>query len=42
MNREQTEYALDRELTDVLLTGYSAVLRRKVIALARAWRPPWR
>ncbi|MBB3118364.1 phage antirepressor KilAC domain-containing protein [Pseudoduganella violacea] len=35
MNREQTEYALDRELTDVLLTGYSAVLRRKVIA---RWR----
>lgn len=35
MNREQTEFALDRELTDVLLTGYSAVLRRKVIA---RWR----
>lgn len=35
MNREQTEYLLDRELTDVLLTGYSAVLRRKVIA---RWR----
>lgn len=34
-NREQTEYALDRELTDVLLTGYSAILRRKVIA---RWR----
>ena len=29
------EYALDRELTDTLLTGYSAVLRRKVIA---RWR----
>ena len=26
------EYALDRELTETLLTGYSAVLRRKVIA----------
>lgn len=35
MNREQTEFALDRELTDTLLTGYSAVLRRKVIA---RWR----
>jgi len=35
MNREQTEYALDRELTDVLLTGYSAILRRKVVA---RWR----
>jgi len=32
MNREQTEYHLDRELTDTLLTGYSARLRRKVIA----------
>lgn len=31
-NREQTEYMLDRELTDTLLTGYSAVARRKVIA----------
>jgi phage antirepressor YoqD-like protein len=31
MNREQKEYALDRELTETLLTGYSAVLRRKVI-----------
>ena len=31
-NRQQTEYFLDRELTDTLLTGYSAVLRRKVIA----------
>lgn len=29
------EYALDRELTDTLLTGYSVVLRRKVIA---RWR----
>ena len=35
MNREQVEFHLDRELTDVLLTGYSAVLRRKVIA---RWR----
>lgn len=32
MKREQVEYRLDRELTDTLLTGYSAVLRRKVIA----------
>ncbi len=29
------EFLLDRELTDTLLTGYSAVLRRKVIA---RWR----
>lgn len=35
MNRKQTEYVLDRELTDTLMTGYSAVLRRKVIA---RWR----
>lgn len=35
MNRQQTEYLLDRELTETLLTGYSAVLRRKVIA---RWR----
>lgn len=35
MNREQTEYCLDRELTETLLTGYSARLRRKVIA---RWR----
>ena len=32
MNRQQTEYILDRELTDTLLTGYSAIARRKVIA----------
>lgn len=32
MKREQVEYRLDRELTDTLLTGYSSVLRRKVIA----------
>lgn len=35
MNREQVEYALDRELTETLLTGYSALLRRAVIA---RWR----
>ena len=35
MNRQQTEFILDRELTDTLLTGYSAILRRKVIA---RWR----
>ncbi len=29
------EFAIDRELTETLLTGYSAVLRRKVIA---RWR----
>lgn len=34
-NRLQTEYLLDRELTETLLTGYSAVLRRKVVA---RWR----
>jgi len=34
-NRDQVEYALDRELTDVLLTGYSTPLRLKVI---RRWR----
>ena len=34
-NREQTEYLLDREHTDCLLTGYSAGLRMKVI---RRWR----
>lgn len=32
MNRQQTEYQLNRELTDTLLTGYSAIARRKVIA----------
>jgi phage antirepressor YoqD-like protein len=32
MNRQQTEFALNRELTDTLLTGYSAKLRRIVIA----------
>jgi len=34
MNREQTEYLLDKELTDTLLTGYSAKMRRAVI---RRW-----
>ena len=34
-NREQIEYALDREHTDCLLTGYSAPMRMKVI---RRWR----
>ena len=32
MNREQTEFVLDRELTETLLTGYSAIARRAVIA----------
>ena len=35
MNREQTEYRLDRELTETLLLGYSAPLRRKVLARLR-------
>ncbi|MGH8388186.1 MAG: phage antirepressor KilAC domain-containing protein [Pseudomonas sp.] len=35
MNREQTEYLLDREHTDCLLTGYSAAMRMKVI---KRWR----
>lgn len=35
MNREQTEYALDRELTEILLMGYSAPLRRTVMARLR-------
>lgn len=35
LNRDQTEYALDRELTETLLTGYNAILRRTVIA---RWR----
>lgn len=34
-NRPQTEYLLDRDHTDCLLTGYSAPLRMKVI---RRWR----
>lgn len=35
MNRQQTEYLLDREHTDCLLTGYSSEMRMKVI---RRWR----
>jgi phage regulator Rha-like protein len=31
MKRQQTEYHLDRELTDTLVTGYSILLRHKVI-----------
>lgn len=31
MNRRQTEYVLDREYTECLVTGYSALLRMKVI-----------
>lgn len=31
MNRQQTEYHLDREHTECLITGYSATLRMKVI-----------
>lgn len=31
MNRKQTEYLLDRELTQTLITGYSIPLRHKVI-----------
>jgi phage antirepressor YoqD-like protein len=34
-NRNQTEYLLDREHTDCLLTGYSAPLR---MAVVRRWR----
>ncbi|MGT2444496.1 Rha family transcriptional regulator [Ensifer adhaerens] len=35
MNRQQEEYRLDRELTETLLLGYSAPLRRKVIKRLR-------
>ncbi|MBA1270877.1 phage antirepressor KilAC domain-containing protein [Pseudomonas sp. MF6751] len=35
LNREQTEYLLDREHTDCLLTGYSASMRMAVI---KRWR----
>lgn len=35
MNRQQTEYQLDRDLTEILLLGYSAPLRRKVLARLR-------
>lgn len=31
MNHQQTEYHLDREHTECLITGYSAILRMKVI-----------
>lgn len=31
MNRSQTEYVLDKEHTECLVTGYSAMLRMKVI-----------
>lgn len=31
LNRQQTEYRLDRELTETLITGYSIALRNKVI-----------
>lgn len=31
MNRQQTEYRLDRELTQTLITGYNIPLRHKVI-----------
>lgn len=34
MNRQQTEYSLSRELTETLLTGYSAKLR---LAVIRRW-----
>lgn len=35
MNRQQTEYRLDRDLTETLLLGYSAPLRRKVLVRLR-------
>ncbi len=35
MNRKQTEYRLDRDLTENLLLGYNPVLRRKVLARLR-------
>ena len=31
MNRSQTEYVLDKEYTECLVTGYSAMIRMKVI-----------
>ncbi|WP_273808807.1 MULTISPECIES: Rha family transcriptional regulator [unclassified Pseudomonas] len=34
-NREQTEYSLDRELTETLITGYSIPLRHKVVKRLR-------
>ena len=41
LNREQTEYQLDREHTDCLLTGYSVPMRMKVALLLRRKRR-WR
>lgn len=35
LNRQQTEYILDREHAECLVTGYSAVLRMKVIKRLR-------
>lgn len=35
LNRQQQEFRLNRELTDTLLTGYSAELRRRVVV---RWR----
>ncbi|WP_169718928.1 Rha family transcriptional regulator [Pantoea rodasii] len=35
MNRQQNEYHLDREHTECLITGYSTVLRMKVIKRIR-------
>jgi len=35
MNRDQTEYRLDRDLTENLLLSYSAPLRRRVLARMR-------
>ncbi|MCL6363760.1 DNA-binding protein [Pectobacterium carotovorum subsp. carotovorum] len=35
MNRQQTEYHLDREHTECLITGYSAILRMRVIKRLR-------
>ena len=35
MNRQQKEYRLDRDLTENLLLGYSAVLRQKVLKRLR-------
>lgn len=35
MNRQQTEYRLDRDLTENLLLGYSAPLRQKVLVRLR-------
>lgn len=38
--QDYPEYRLDRELTETLLTGYSAILRRKVIARWRELETP--